>query len=150
MGRLKIIVSVVLIFAVGFLFGSIGSKMLIKHRIEKHFLADEPPGIHILNRLVARLDLSDAQKTAIKRILEESRQELNTYRQRYRPEFRKLFEGTLSKIRGELNEAQKKKLDYLSERLKKRIRRKGPKPPMPPPMDLLTDKKVRGRFFFDE
>jgi hypothetical protein len=150
MGRLKIIISVFLILVVGFLAGAIGSRMLIQHRIEKHFLADELPGIRFLNRLTDRLDLSEPQSAAIHNIIETSRKELLTYRQKYRPEFQKLFDETLSKVNAELNESQKKKLDRFSKKIKRRTRRMRHGPPHKPPIHLLTPDELINELNIDD
>jgi len=73
--------------------------------------------------LAKSLDLSDSQKTAIKTILEERQREAvhlrldssingNTRIER----FRSLQENTVEKIRGVLNDEQKKKYDPLASR----------------------------------
>ena len=142
MGRLKIIISVLLILAVGFLAGAIGSRMFIKHRIEKHYLADEPPGVRFLNRIADRLDLAKSQAKAIEKIIEQSREELLVYRQKYRPEFQKLFDETLSKISAELNESQKKELNRYIKKVKRRTHRFRHEPPPPPAMPMRSPEEV--------
>ena len=142
MGRLKIFISVILILAVGFLAGAIGSRMYIKHRIEKHYLADEPPGVRFLNRLTDRLDLAEPQAMAIRKIIAQSKEELLAYRRKYRPEFQKLFDETLSKIKSELNESQKTKLDRYVTSVKKRTHRLRHGPPPPPAMPMRSLEEV--------
>jgi hypothetical protein len=76
-----------------------------------------------LNILTKRLDLSDAQQSAVKNILEERQQQ--TLRIRRDPSisgsdrierFRALQDSTVERIRAVLNEEQKKKYDPLASR----------------------------------
>lgn len=143
MGRLKIIVSVFLLLSIGFLIGAIGSRMLMKHRIEKNFLGDEPPGVRFFNKITDRLDLSPSQEATINDIVGQAREELLAYREKCRPEFRKLIHETMDKIVAELDDSQKRKLDRYTERFKKRGRRsRRHPPPPPPPSQLLTPEEV--------
>jgi len=87
------------------------------HRSKKSYIEAR------LNILTKRLDLSDAQQSAVKDILEERQQQ--TLRIRRDPSisgsarierFRALQDSTVERIRAVLNEEQKKKYDPLASR----------------------------------
>ncbi len=150
MSRLKIFLSVCLILGLGFLAGALFSRVLIQQRIEKHFFAKEPPGIHFLQRMTARLDLTASQQKAIQKIIDNARIELIAYRQKYRPEFQKQLDDTLVKIKAELNDSQKEKLDRFTKRVKKRLRRHHSGPFPKPPMQSLTAEELMNELVIDD
>ena len=123
MDKLKVAIIILLVFAVGALSGSLGNRLYCKHRFEGFAKAGRPPLMHILLRkMVQNLDLTEAQKTDIEKIMSQAEQQIVNFRQKYRPEFEKIIDDTVTQIKENLTDEQKKKLDTLRVELKTRGR----------------------------
>jgi Spy/CpxP family protein refolding chaperone len=123
MDKLKVAIIILLVFAVGALAGSLGSKLYFKHRFERFAKGGPPPLMHILMRkIVQDLDLTGAQKTDIEKIVRQAEEKIVSFREKYRPEFEKIMDDTIARIKEKLTDEQKKKLDKLHEELKMRGR----------------------------
>ena len=123
MDKLKVAIIILLVFAVGALAGSLGNQLYFKHRFERFAKGGPPPLMHILMRkIVQDLDLTGAQKTDIEKIVRQSEEKVVSFREKYRPEFEKIMDDTITQIKEKLTDEQKKKLDKLHEELKMRGR----------------------------
>jgi len=123
MDKLKVAIIILLVFAVGALAGSLGNKFYFKHRFERFAKGSPPPLMHILMRkIVQDLDLTGAQKTDIEKIVRQAEEKILSFREKYRPEFEKIMDDTMTQIKEKLTDEQKKKLDKLHEELKMRGR----------------------------
>jgi hypothetical protein len=123
MDKLKVAIIILLVFAVGTLAGSLGNKLYFMHRFERFTKAARPPLMHILMRkMVQDLDLTGAQKMDIEKIVRQSEEKILSFREKYRPEFEKIMDDTITQIKEKLTDEQKKKLDKLHEELKMRGR----------------------------
>jgi len=123
MDKLKVAIIILLVFAVGALAGSLGNQLYFKHRFERFAKGGPPPLMHILMRkIVQDLDLTGAQKTDIEKIVRQSEEKILSFREKYRPEFEKIMDDTITQIKEKLTDEQKKKLDKLHEELKMRGR----------------------------
>jgi Spy/CpxP family protein refolding chaperone len=140
MNKLKVIVSILLVFTLGMLAGSLGDKLYFKHRFERFAKSGRPPLMHILmSKMVRELDLAEAQKTDIEKIVRQAEEKIVSFREKYRPEFEKIMDDTIAQIKEKLSDEQKKKLDKLHEELKMRGRM-GPRgTPHPPMMGGMPD-----------
>src|SRR4030042_5369527 len=140
MNKLKVAIIVLLVFAVGALAGSLGNKLYFKHRFERFVKGGRPPLMHILMRkMVHELNLTEAQKADIEKIVSQAEKQIEAFRQKYRPEFEKIMDDTIAQIKEKLTDEQKKKLDKLNEKLKMRGRM-GPRGmPHPPMMGGMPD-----------
>ena len=123
MDKLKVAIIILLVFAVGALAGSLGNQLYFKHRFERFAKGGPPPLMHILMRkIVQDLDLTGAQKTDIEKIVRQSEEKILSFREKYRPEFEKIMDDTITQIKEKLTDEQEKKLDKLHEELKMRGR----------------------------
>jgi len=123
MDKLKVAIIILLVFAVGALAGSLGNQLYFKHRFERFAKGGPPPLMHILMRkIVQDLDLTGAQKTDIEKIVRQAEEKIVRFREKYRPEFEKIMDDTIARIKEKLTDEQKKKLDKLHEELKMRGR----------------------------
>ena len=123
MDKLKVAIIILLVFAVGALAGSLGNKLYFKHRFERFAKGGRPPLMHILMRkIVQDLDLTGAQKTDIEKIVRQAEEKILSFREKYRPEFEKIMDDTITQIKEKLTDEQKKMLDKLHEELKMRGR----------------------------
>ena len=134
MNKLKVAIIILLVFALGTLVGSLVNKLYFRHRFEQFVRGGHPPLAHILmNKVVHELDLTEAQKKDIEKIILQAEEKILSFREKYHPEFEKIMDDTIAQIKEKLNDEQKKKLDTLREELKTRGRmgpRGMPRPPM--------------------
>ncbi|HVN24000.1 MAG TPA: hypothetical protein VMT71_08505 [Syntrophorhabdales bacterium] len=120
MNKGKLIVGVALVFIVGVLVGSVGTRLYFQ-RHHSFF-----PGEHgsrtafIMKRLSKDLSLTEEQKVAVQKIVEQTEEKLREYFLQRRPEIDSIMDDGFSQIRQELNDEQKKKLDELRERFERR------------------------------
>jgi hypothetical protein len=124
MNKLKLGVGVLLIFALGALAGSLGTRLYVRERIVA-FTRGDAPAVRMLKRISRELDLTQSQQEKIDKIVAEMQAELSDFRRRYHPEFVQIVDKTIELMKEQLNDAQKEKLDQLHERLKRRVRRRG-------------------------
>lgn len=123
MNKLKVAIILLLVVAVGALAGSLGNKLYFKHRFERFVKGGRPPLMHILMRkMVHELDLTKAQKADIEKIVSQTEKQIVNFRQKYHPEFEKIMDDTIARIKEKLTDEQKKKLDKLHKELKIRGR----------------------------
>jgi len=140
MDKLKVAIILLLVFAVGALSGSLGNKLYFKHRFERFVKGGRPPLMHILMRkMVHELDLTEAKKADIEKIVSQAEKQIETFRQKYRPEFEKIMDDTIVQIKEKLTDEQKKKLDKLRKELKMRGRMGHRGMPHPPMMGGMPD-----------
>jgi hypothetical protein len=139
MNRLKLWVSVFLIFILGGLAGSLVTGMLVKQRII-HFREGRPGErrAFFVHKLARDLNLTEAQRVKIENIVNQTHKELAELREKHRPEFEKIRKESLELMKKELNEEQRQKLDRIVQRFEKRLKnsRRLPTPPgeeLPPP-----------------
>jgi len=120
MNKLKLAVGVILVFLVGALAGSLGTGVYLRHRMEK-FTADGPgrPSrtAFLMERLSNELDLSDAQRAEVEKIVEEYQEKIFAVRRKFLPEIKKITDQSLALIRDKLNNEQQQKMDKLHEKL---------------------------------
>lgn len=127
MHRLKLCVGVLLVFALGTLVGSLGTRAFLKHRLLE-FARGGPPGGppegppegRILRRISNDLDLADSQREKIDKILAETEAKLLDFRRKYHPEFIEILDEGISLMKAQLDDQQKEALDRLHEKMKHR------------------------------
>lgn len=112
MAKAKLWLGVFLVFILGMLVGFLGSGIVVKHRLKK-FVKDGPPPLFFFKRLPADLDLGPAQQMEIEKIIDQSRRELETLREKHFPQLKSIIDNSISKIKEKLNAEQKKKFDAL-------------------------------------
>ncbi len=123
MNKLKVAIILLLVFAVGALAGSLGNKLYFKHRFERFVKGGPPPLMHILMRkMIHELNLTETQKADIEKIVNQTEKQIVDFRQKYHPEFEKIMDDTIARIKEKLTDEQKKKLDKLHKELKTRGR----------------------------
>jgi hypothetical protein len=123
MNKFKLCVGVFLIFALGALAGSLGTRLYVRQRIVA-FTRGGPPAIRMLKRISRRLDLTQSQREKIDKIMAETQKELIDFRRKYHPEFVRIVDKSVGLMKESLNDDQKEKLDQLQKRLKHRRHRR--------------------------
>jgi hypothetical protein len=138
MNKGKLIAGVALVFIVGMLVGSVGTRLYYRHHYHPFEHDRGNRTAFIMKRLSNDLNLTDAQKVAIQKIVEQTQEKMREHFLQRRSEIEGIIDDSFVQMKKELNDNQKKKLDELKERFEKhRLAREGafPKPPPPSPKD---------------
>ncbi|MCD6353049.1 MAG: hypothetical protein J7M06_02430 [Proteobacteria bacterium] len=121
MNKIKIVISVLLIFVLGAMAGSLGTKIYFKQRIGEFVKSGPPPVMHLLMRRLSNdLNLSETQEAQIEKIVYETEEKILAFKQKYHPEFEKIIDNSMELIKEKLDDRQKEKLDRLHKELKSR------------------------------
>jgi nucleoid DNA-binding protein len=136
MNTWKLVSGVALVFIVGALVGSLGTRFYFKNHYRPFTLEPRDRTAFIMKRLSKDLGLSQSQKIAVEKIVAQTEEKLRDHFRQMRPEVKAIIDDSFSQIRKELDDGQKKQLDALREKFEKRrqARREGafPKPPPKP------------------
>jgi hypothetical protein len=130
----KLIAGVALVFIVGLLVGSVGTRFYFKHHYHPFERERGNRTAFIMNRLSRELSLTEPQKVAIQKIVEQTEEKMREHFLQRRSEIEGIVNDGFTQMKKELNDDQKKKLDELKEKFEKRRQaREGdfPKPPKP-------------------
>lgn len=125
--RWKLISGLLLVFVLGILTGSLGTGLYLKHRLAPLIKEPRTRKTFIMKRLSKELHLTSDQKTKIEPIVDQMIEKRREYYLKNRPEIKKIMAQGFAQIREELNEEQRKKLDALREKFKKRRGERGGK-----------------------
>ena len=106
-------VIVTLIFLIGYLAG-IGTLFSLRYVRERNIPAMRNPA-ETLTMLSEKLTLNQAQKSAVREIVLQTRIDLFTIREEARPQVRKRLESARDEIAALLNEEQREQFDRLVE-----------------------------------
>lgn len=131
--KLKVSVGVLLVFVLGILAGSFGTQAYMKYRVSSFVeRGNEARTELFLGRLSRDLDLTEAQRTEIGKILRDSHQRLARISYRCQPEVRGIMEHQFAMIREILSDEQRERFDLFQKRFQQRGRhRKFSQPPAP-------------------
>jgi hypothetical protein len=125
MNKTKLSIGVVLVFLAGVFAGSLGMGIYLKHQLKGFEPGGHPPPPHerhdfIMKRLSNELDLTEAQRIEIEKIVEDSEAKIFAIRRQYLPEIKKIVDQSFSLMKDKLDPKQQEKLKELHERLKNR------------------------------
>ena len=120
MKRWKLISGLLLVFVLGVLAGSFGTRIYLKDRFEH--LRKDPKARQdfIMRKLSKELELTQDQKTKIEKIVEQVGVKRREFFLKKRPEIKRIRDEGFAQIKKELNNDQQKKLDVLREEFEKR------------------------------
>ena len=134
MNTWKLVSGVALVFIVGALVGSLGTRFYLKHQYRPFMPERGNRTAFIMKRLSKELGLSQNQKIAVEKIVAQTEEKLRAHFLQMRPEIDAIVDDGFTQIRKELDDNQRKQLDALREKFEKRrrARREGafPKPPL--------------------
>ena len=122
MKRWIAILSVIGLFVIGILIGSLGTHLFYANRLLK---PEGPPGMGkrmFTERLEARLNLTPEQRQEIHRILEESHVRAESFRDSMAPQVRALMEETHERITAVLTPEQLEKFEEMRQTHHQRAR----------------------------
>ena len=132
MKKLKLGVGILLVFILGALTGSLGTKIYFKHRIGQLVKTGAPPIMthFLMRKLSHELDLTETQQREIEKIVDQSALELQDFRRKCQPELEKIIDRSFGLIKEKLDDEQKKRLEELHEKLinLRAHRHRGPPP----------------------
>jgi hypothetical protein len=124
MNKPKLAIGVIFVFLAGILVGSLGMGMYLKHQF-KRFGPGGPP-LHerhglILRRLSRDLDLTQAQRVEIQKILKESEAKISAIRDQFMPKIEEIADQSFAAMMVKLDADQQKKLEQIKEKLDSRF-----------------------------
>jgi hypothetical protein len=121
----KLIAGIALVFIVGALVGSLGTRFYLKHQYRPFVPERGNRTAFIMKRLSKDLDLTENQKAVIEKIVLQTEEKLREHFLQRRPEVESIIDDGFVQIRKELDDDQKKQLDALREKFEKRRRMRG-------------------------
>ncbi len=116
----KLIAGVALVFIVGVLIGSVGTRLFFRHHHEAFTGERANRTAFIMKRLSKELKLTDTQKVAVQHIVEQTQDRLRAHFVEQRPEVQAIVNDGFLRVKNELTDDQKKKLDELKEKFERR------------------------------
>lgn len=120
MSSWKLIAGVALVFIVGLLVGSVGTRFYLKHQY-RHFMPERGNRTaFIMKKLSKDLGLTQAQEVAIQKIVEQTEEKLREHFLQRRSEIASIIDDGFSQMKKELDDDQKKKLEELREKFERR------------------------------
>ena len=120
MKRWKLISGLLLVFVLGVLAGSFGTRIYLKDRFEHLRKDPKARQAFIMRKLSKELELTPDQKIKVEKIVEQMGEKRREFFLKNRPEIKKIMDEGFAQIRKELNSDQQKKLDVLREEFEKR------------------------------
>lgn len=129
MKKWQIAVSILLVFALGTAAGAYGSRVTYKKRVNRVLHSEGTPGITVIQSMLGRLDLSEAQRTSIKTILDEKNEKWETIRQEYEPQIQELYATVIEEAKKELTDEQRVEMEQMSAKVQRRLPPRTSSPP---------------------
>ncbi len=120
MKRWKLVSGLLLVFVLGILAGSFGTRVYLKDRFAHLRKDPKARQAFIMRKLSKELELTQDQKTKIEKIVEQVGAKRRQFFLKNRPEIKRIMDEGFSQIKKELNNDQQKKLDALRKEFEKR------------------------------
>ena len=123
MNKTKLSIGVFLVFLVGVLAGSLGMGMYLKHQMKRFEPGGHPPPVRhgfIMKRLSRELDLTDAQRVEIEKIVKDSEARFFAIRNQFMPEIEEIADRSFAAIKEKLNADQQIKLERIQKKIRNR------------------------------
>ena len=127
--KIKVIAGVLVVFLLGVVTGVLGTGIVIRHGIRK-FTHRSPDSSHtslFMKKLSRELNLTEAQKPDVEKIVKEAEVEIRDMIRNSRDEFAKIMQQGHVQLRELLTPEQQQQLDEMFTRMRDRW------PPMPSP-----------------
>ncbi len=121
MNKFKLATGVILVFLVGIFTGSLGTGIYFQQRISRVTSGEPPAHVRagmLMKRLSNKLNLTDAQRIEVEKIVQDSQQKIFSLRRKVLPEMEKITEQSFLLIKNKLNNVQNEKLDVLYKKIK--------------------------------
>jgi len=131
MKKSKLIAGVALVFVLGLLVGSLGTRFYHRDWSERFFQEPSSRKAVILKKLTKDLGLSEAQQKEFKVIIDETDKKLEAFRSETRSAVKRILDESFSRMRENLNPEQQKKLEELRAKHEARVKDKKRRHPFP-------------------
>ena len=121
MNRLKLIIGVILVFAVGVMVGAVCTGLYYNKRIEIFSAGGPPTDVKVrmlLDEFSRDLELTDTQRSEIEKILRDAQDQISELRRKTFPETEEINDKSLELIREKLNDKQKEKFNAFYNKMK--------------------------------
>lgn len=116
----KLILGVALVFIIGVFIGSVGTRIYFKHRYPPQLLEPKAKAAFIVNKLSKKLNLTQEQKNATEKIVEQMTENLHQHFLKSRSEVKAIVDESFSQVKAGLSDDQKKELDVMRDKFDKR------------------------------
>jgi hypothetical protein len=124
MKKWKLIAGVALVFVLGLLVGSLGTRFYHKDWSERFFQEPSARKALILNKLTKDLGLTEAQQKEFRGIVEETDKKLEAFGLERRSAVKAILDESFSRMNEKLDPEQQKKLGELRVKHEARIKDK--------------------------
>ena len=120
MKRWKLVSGLLLVFVLGILAGSFGTRVYLKDRFAHLRKDPKARQAFIMKKLSKELELTPDQKITVEKIVAQVGEKRREFFLKNRPEIKRIMDEGFLQIKKELNNDQQKKLDELREEYEKR------------------------------
>ncbi len=121
MKKWKMAASIVIVFLLGALAGTLVTHTLSQRKVERIIRGEtRSAGEFIVRRLSHKLDLDGAQQEQLKAIIEATHAEINALRKQYRPQIEEILTHSQDKVRAILRPDQREKYEKIISEHRKR------------------------------
>jgi Spy/CpxP family protein refolding chaperone len=124
MKKWKLIAGVALVFVLGVLVGSMGTRFYHRDWSGRFFQEPSARKALILKRLTKELNLTEAQQKEFRPIVEETEKKLEAFGLERRSAVKPILDESFSRMKEKLDPEQQKKLDELRAKHEARIKDK--------------------------
>jgi len=124
MKKWKLIAGVALVFVLGVLVGSMGTRFYHRDWSGRFFQEPSARKALILKRLTKELNLTEAQQKEFRPIVEETEKKLEAFGLERRSAVKAILDESFSRMKEKLDPEQQKKLDELRAKHEARIKDK--------------------------
>jgi hypothetical protein len=124
MKKWRLIAGVALVFVLGVLVGSLGTRFYYRDWSERFFQEPSARKAVILKKLTKDLGLTEAQQKEFKGIIEETDKKLEAFGLESRSAVKAIFDESFSRMKEKLDPEQEKKLEELRARHEARAKDK--------------------------
>ena len=131
MKKWKLIAGVALVFVLGLLVGSLGTRYYHKDWSGGFFGEPSARKALILKKLTRDLGLSEAQRKEVRGIIEETDKKLEAFAQERRSAVKAILDESLSRMKEKLDPEQQTRLDDLRAKQEARLKDKKRRHPFP-------------------
>ena len=124
MKKWRLIVGVILVFILGLLVGSLGTRFYHRDWSGRFFQELSARKAVILKKLTKDLGLTEAQQKEFKGIVEEADKKLEAFGQERRSAIKAILDESFSRMKEKLDPEQQRKLEELKARHEARLKDK--------------------------
>jgi uncharacterized membrane protein len=131
MKRWRLVAGVILIFILGVMAGSVGTRLYQRSWTERFWKDPAARKALILKRLTRELGLSEGQKREFRAIIEDVDQKMEGLHRENRAAIRTILQEGFSRMMERLDPAQQEKLKQVKARREERLKERKRRLPLP-------------------